>query len=156
MESASIHLDKETSIEAVLTPENVSTLGMDDRLHIDEVEEITLHKEVPAGPLGFNVLCDVPEPRIDLVFVHGLGGGSRKTWSMSSDPQHCWPKEWLSRDPKFAHVRISSFGYELDLGSSTKSTFGGLASELLSELLPIEVFRLPVRNLPSILHTLLC
>jgi hypothetical protein len=68
----------------------------------------------PKGPLGLNLLHTVNEPVVDFIFVHGLGGGSRKTWSKSSDPYHYWPKEWLSQDPEFSHVRIHSFGYKAD------------------------------------------
>ena len=46
--------------------------------------------------------------------MHGLGGGSRKTWSKSSNQYHYWPKEWLSQDPEFGCVRIWSFGYRAD------------------------------------------
>ena len=54
------------------------------------------------------------EPVIEFIFVHGLGGGSRKTWSKSSNQYHYWPKEWLSQDPEFGCVRIWSFGYKAD------------------------------------------
>lgn len=66
------------------------------------------------GPLGLNILRDVTEPMIDFIFVHGLGGGSRKTWSKSSNQYHYWPKEWLSQDPDFSCVRVWSFGYKAD------------------------------------------
>jgi len=56
----------------------------------------------------------VTEPFIEFIFVHGLGGGSRKTWSKSSNQYHYWPKEWLSQDPEFGCVRIWSFGYKAD------------------------------------------
>ena len=71
--------------------------------------------------LGLNLLYDPPDAQIDFIFVHGLGGGSRKTWSFSTDPRHYWPKEWLPADAKFASVRIHSFGYNADwkeLGSN--------------------------------------
>ncbi|KAH8589976.1 hypothetical protein B0O99DRAFT_315745 [Bisporella sp. PMI_857] len=66
------------------------------------------------GPLGLNLLWDVAEPQIDFIFVHGLGGGSRKTWSASSDPGLYWPKVWLAEDQAFGCVRIHSFGYAAD------------------------------------------
>ena len=66
------------------------------------------------GALGLNLLRDVTEPVIEFIFVHGLGGGSRKTWSKSSSRYHYWPKEWLSQDPEFGCVRIWSFGYKAD------------------------------------------
>lgn len=66
------------------------------------------------GRYGLVLLASPSEPAVDFVFVHGLKGGSRKTWSESEDPMHFWPKEWLPRDPDFKHVRIHSFGYKAD------------------------------------------
>lgn len=65
------------------------------------------------GALGLNLLHHPSsEPELDLVFVHGLGGGSRKTWSRTSRPEDYWPAEWLPKDPAFARVRIFSYGYD--------------------------------------------
>ncbi len=66
------------------------------------------------GPLGLNLLYSPSEPLIDFVFVHGLGGGSRKTWSKTSSVRHYWPQEWLPKDPAFKNVRVHSFGYNSD------------------------------------------
>jgi pimeloyl-ACP methyl ester carboxylesterase len=66
------------------------------------------------GPLGLNVLHSPLEPLIDFIFVHGLGGGSRKTWSKTSLATHYWPREWLPEDSAFRHVRVHSFGYNSD------------------------------------------
>lgn len=66
------------------------------------------------GPLGLNLLYSPSESLVDFVFVHGLGGGSRKTWSKTDNPYHYWPKEWLPRDPDFSNCRICSFGYASD------------------------------------------
>src|SRR5271168_230704 len=68
--------------------------------------------EDSKGPFGLSTLYDPPDPAIaDLVFVHGLGGGSRSTWTKSLDPSLYWPQEWLPQDPGFKDVRIHSFGY---------------------------------------------
>lgn len=66
------------------------------------------------GPLGLNHLHSPSEPLIDFIFVHGLGGGSRKTWSKTSSVTHYWPQEWLPKDPAFKNVRVHSFGYDSD------------------------------------------
>ncbi|OQV04905.1 NACHT domain-containing protein [Cladophialophora immunda] len=66
------------------------------------------------GPLGLNLLYAPSEPLIDLIFVHGLGGGSRKTWSRRPSISDYWPKEWLPKDAAFESVRIHSFGYNSD------------------------------------------
>ena len=63
------------------------------------------------GPLGLNILHSPSEPLIDFIFVHGLGGGSRKTWSKTSSFKHYWPQAWLPKDPAFENVRVHSFGY---------------------------------------------
>lgn len=66
------------------------------------------------GPLGLILLYSPPVPLVDLIFVHGLGGGSRKTWSRTSSITHFWPQEWLPKDPSFTNVRVHSFGYDSD------------------------------------------
>lgn len=67
-----------------------------------------------TGRLGLNLLYSPSEPLIDFTFVHGLGGGSRKTWSKTSSISHYWPQEWLPKDTGFKNVRVSSFGYRSD------------------------------------------
>ncbi|MCJ1378546.1 hypothetical protein MMC17_001645 [Xylographa soralifera] len=88
------------------------------------------------GPLGLNLLYVPSEPFVDLIFVHGLGGGSRKTWAKTSNLYHYWPKEWLPRDPEFKHVRIHSFGYAAHWGERKSSILeiNDFASSLLGEI----------------------
>ncbi|KAF4772853.1 hypothetical protein HER10_EVM0001257 [Colletotrichum scovillei] len=66
------------------------------------------------GALGLNLLHEPSEPAIDFVFIHGLGGGSRKTWSHSAEAGMFWPKDWLPNEVGFKHVRIHSYGYNSD------------------------------------------
>ncbi|TVY40204.1 Vegetative incompatibility protein [Lachnellula occidentalis] len=68
----------------------------------------------PKGPLGLNLLYAPVEPLVDFIFVHGLGGGSRKTWSKTNSVEDFWPQEWLPKDLAFKNVRIHSFGYDSD------------------------------------------
>lgn len=88
------------------------------------------------GPLGLNLLYKPSEPLVDFIFVHGLGGGSRKTWTKTADPYHYWPKEWLPRDPDFKNTRISSFGYIADWGARKDSVLeiNDFAHSLLGEI----------------------
>ena len=76
-----------------------------------------------TGSLGLTLLFEPGEVLADFVFVHGLRGGSRKTWSFSADPAHFWPKEWLPRDSDFKNIRIHTFGYNSDWGESKGSDF---------------------------------
>jgi pimeloyl-ACP methyl ester carboxylesterase len=76
------------------------------------------------GPLGLITLYEPPpsaQPVADIVFIHGLGGGSRKTWSYSSQPHHYWPRSWLPADNDFSDVRIHTFGYKADWGERRES-----------------------------------
>ena len=101
----------------------------DQRHHSVDVQD-------PKGALGLNLLHDPPNPTIDFIFVHGLGGGSRKTWASSSDPEQYWPKAWLPRDPEFSSVRIHSFGYHADWNEWGTNTLNVLdfARSLLGEM----------------------
>lgn len=92
--------------------------------------------EDSKGPLGLNLLYVPSEATVEFIFVHGLGGGSRKTWAKTSNPYHYWPKEWLSRDPDFYHVRVYSFGYVADWGEKKDSVLDihDFAYSLLGEI----------------------
>lgn len=90
-----------------------------------------------VGPYGLNLLYAPPVALADFVFVHGLRGGSRKTWSKTSDPLSYWPKEWLPRDHAFKNIRIFSFGYNSDWGDKKDSVLNihDFGKSLLSELM---------------------
>jgi len=68
--------------------------------------------EVDPGPLGLNVIY-TPENghKADIVFVHGLGGTSRMTWSKYKDPELFWPLTFLPLEPDVCLARILTFGY---------------------------------------------
>ncbi|PMD37923.1 WD40 repeat-like protein, partial [Hyaloscypha variabilis F] len=89
-----------SSLEGALKRLSISTQQTDIDAPVDVV-----------GSLGLTLLFQPSEPLIDFIFVHGLGGGSRKTWALSKEPLHYWPQEWLPRDPSFKNVRIHTFGY---------------------------------------------
>ncbi|KAF8861886.1 hypothetical protein BDZ45DRAFT_231863 [Acephala macrosclerotiorum] len=75
-------------------------------------QQLSFDEEDTWGPLGLVTIHCPSEPLLEFIFIHGLGGGSRKTWSFSSKLHHFWPKEWLSKDPAFQNVRVHSFGYK--------------------------------------------
>jgi pimeloyl-ACP methyl ester carboxylesterase len=80
-------------------------------------------------PLGLlYVYGPEEEYKVDIVFVHGLGGSSRKTWSKNKDLRYFRPQTFLPLEPKIREARISSFGYN----SNYKETAG--------KLLPISDF----------------
>ncbi|RFU28895.1 hypothetical protein B7463_g7457, partial [Scytalidium lignicola] len=70
----------------------------------------------PSTPIGSTLgLHLVHQPSciapVDIVFVHGLGGDSRATWSKGHDLDLFWPKLWLPFDPDTGNARIFTFGY---------------------------------------------
>ncbi|OIW26368.1 hypothetical protein CONLIGDRAFT_470157 [Coniochaeta ligniaria NRRL 30616] len=73
------------------------------------------------GRLGLNLLHEPSDPRFDFVFIHGLLGGSRKTWSHSPEPGMFWPKDWLPNETGFEHVRLHSYGYNSDWTAKKES-----------------------------------
>ncbi|SPQ27547.1 ba20391f-efb7-42e8-bde8-8fceab49913d [Thermothielavioides terrestris] len=93
-------------------------------------------EEDALGAYGLNLLSEPSEPHLDFVFVHGLGGGSKKTWSHSSRPGTFWPKEWLPSEPGFKHVRIHSYGYNSDWAKTQQSRLSihDFAQALLADM----------------------
>ncbi|KAI0508458.1 hypothetical protein F5B22DRAFT_649951 [Xylaria bambusicola] len=69
------------------------------------------------GPFGLQLLHASPQPLIDIVFVHGLRGGSFKTWRKGDDSQLFWPQYWLPMETDLRNASIHSFGYDSDRGS---------------------------------------
>ncbi|KAI1391831.1 NACHT and WD domain protein [Hypoxylon trugodes] len=69
------------------------------------------------GPMGLRLVHSSPEPLIDLIFVHGLRGGSIKTWRQGNDPRMFWPQFWLPKEPGLRNVSVHSFGYDSDWAS---------------------------------------
>ncbi|KAL9628615.1 MAG: hypothetical protein Q9204_005780 [Flavoplaca sp. TL-2023a] len=88
------------------------------------------------GPLGLNALYEPPRPLIDFIFVHGLGGGSRKTWNKGGLDDSFWPKAWLPKDPSFENVRIHTFGYNATWNERSHSSLNlhDFGKALLGEL----------------------
>nr|AUM60061.1 hypothetical protein [Hypoxylon pulicicidum] len=105
---------------------------------ISESTPVTSDNET-HGVLGLSTLYEPSFPTsatADIVFVHGLGGGSRKTWSYSPDRYHYWPQAWLANDSDFADMRIHSFGYKSDWAERQQSILNirDFAESLVGEL----------------------
>lgn len=87
------------------------------------------------GPLGLNTLHDPLEAIADLIFVHGLGGGSQSTWTESQngalDPALYWPERWLPYEDGFGDVRIHSFGYDSNWKKESTPNIHDFAKSLL-------------------------
>lgn len=87
------------------------------------------------GPFGLTTLYEPANAvTADLVFVHGLGGGSRSTWTRSDDPSLYWPQRWLPQDPDFQDVRIHSFGYDSSWDKESTLNLHDFAKSLLGSI----------------------
>ena len=66
----------------------------------------------PLTPDQRSDCSSIPEEPgpIDVIFVHGLGGSARGTWT-HPDTKQFWP-EWLLRREDMKNVRIYTFGYD--------------------------------------------
>jgi hypothetical protein len=77
----------------------------------------------------------VQHPDGDIIFVHGLGGTSHRTWSYERDPDYFW-LPWLSSEPELSRFRIFTFGYNANWkGSDTVVSIADFAKDLLLRML---------------------
>lgn len=84
-----------------------------------------------SDPFGITLVYTFPEPTLDLIFVHGLGGTSRGTWSWERDPANFWPP-WLGNDVELSKSRIFTFGYNSAFtGQYTSFSILDFAKDLL-------------------------
>ena len=66
----------------------------------------------------FEIISDGhPTPSVDIVFIHGLGGDGRKTWTHSKSEEF-WP-DFLAKD--IPNARIMSYSYDTKLLSVGRS-----------------------------------
>ncbi|KAH9905313.1 hypothetical protein F4778DRAFT_779657 [Xylariomycetidae sp. FL2044] len=88
-------------------------------------------------PMGLHVVYE-PAGRqsVDIIFVHGLGGTSRMSWSWNRDLSAFWPQKWLPLEPGFHDARIMTFGYNANFISPTKDIFNisDFAKDLLFQM----------------------
>lgn len=94
--------------------------------------------ELRSNPLGLKVLHRPREPRkADIIFVHGLGGSSRATWSKHRNPELFWPLKFLPTEPGVRECRILTFGYNSNFkpgSGKTRVSVLDFAKDLLYDL----------------------
>lgn len=89
-----------------------------------------------SSNLGLHVLHEPQVTTLDIIFVHGLGGDSRRTWSKNHDPALFWPEVWLPFEPGVSAARILTFGYDANWRGASRSlsNISDFAKELLFEM----------------------
>ena len=93
--------------------------------------------DIDPGPLGLNIIY-APENshKVDIVFIHGLGGTSRRTWSKNEDPELFWPLKFLPLEPDVCLARILTFGYNANFrtAGNVSTSVLDFAKDLLFDL----------------------
>jgi hypothetical protein len=83
--------------------------------------------ESDSGPTGLSVIYTPDNGhKADIVFVHGLGGTSRHTWSKYKNPDLFWPLTFLPLEPDVCLARILTFGYNSNFRKA-----GNISSSIL-------------------------
>lgn len=62
----------------------------------------------------------------DIVFIHGLGGDSRKAWSRDYNPELFWPGLWLPLETELQRARIFTFGYNANFRPSEAKSIASI------------------------------
>ncbi|KAF8475001.1 hypothetical protein BDZ91DRAFT_712117 [Kalaharituber pfeilii] len=94
---------------------------------------------------GFTTHANPVNPEVDIIFVHGVDGGSFTSWTRNEDPRLYWPREWLPKELELSRARIHTYGYNLapkrDYSSECE-----FASQFLTELIcsPLWFGTLPI------------
>ena len=87
--------------------------------------------------MGLNVVYSPKDGhKVDIVFIHGLGGTSRWTWSKFRDPALFWPLEFLPLEPDVCQARLLTFGYDANFirAGSAGISILDFAKDLLFDL----------------------
>ncbi|TRX93965.1 hypothetical protein FHL15_005043 [Xylaria flabelliformis] len=86
-------------------------------------------------PLGLHVLHnpDVKKRTVDILFIHGLGGTSLRTWCHGRDLENLWPQLWLPHEDGFSTARILTYGYNAHFSKKEQASLaiGDFANDLL-------------------------
>ncbi|KAJ5162891.1 Eisosome protein 1 [Penicillium coprophilum] len=87
-------------------------------------------------PIGLTVL-HAPESKhrtVDILFIHGLGGTSLRTWCKNRDLEFLWPKNWLPEESDLSTARILTFGYNANFAAKKEQaslSINDFANDLL-------------------------
>ncbi|KAF8535467.1 hypothetical protein BDD12DRAFT_344290 [Trichophaea hybrida] len=91
-------------------------------------------------PFGLLQLYPPPhsemEPEIEIVAIHGLGGGRKGTFTSASG-DHLWLRDFHPEDPHVAHIKlqISTFGYDASVAfGDSAPQIHNFVGQLLDEL----------------------
>lgn len=126
--------------EFVFDKASPSALEPTSFLPIDRRTTTSIRSPSPGrrSTLGLHLVHQPSEtPCLDIIFIHGLGGDSLKTWSKDHNPELFWPGLWLPFETDLERARIFTFGYNANFRpneAKSVSNITDFAKELLFEL----------------------
>lgn len=106
--------DKSLGQFAKLVPE--TSLAASSFYHLTPPRDATGERD-SGDPLGLTLIHEGPDSSADIIFVHGLGGSSLKTWSWERNVDLFW-LEWLRHEEGLSGCRVFSYGYNSDFWES--------------------------------------
>lgn len=87
-----------------------------------------------SDPLGLHLVYGHENPTTDIIFVHGLGGTCRKTWSWDRNIHNFW-LPWLADENGLSACRVFTFGYNSHFkGAGTNLNVIDFAKDLLFQM----------------------
>ncbi|KFX99301.1 hypothetical protein V490_01847 [Pseudogymnoascus sp. VKM F-3557] len=99
---------------------------------------LDINSQGGQDPLGLKVIHrPLGDRRVDIVFVHGLGGSSRMTWSKNRNLDFFWPQKFLPFEQDINEARILTFGYNSNFrpgSGKNKMSILDFAKDLLYDL----------------------
>lgn len=117
-----------------ISPSNLSLTGTSDSYFQANRDAGAIDQD----PLGLKIIHRPPGVRrVDIIFVHGLGGSSRTTWSKHHNLEFFWPLKFLPFEPDINEARILTFGYNANFrrkSGRNKISVLDFAKDLLYDL----------------------
>ncbi|KFY97464.1 hypothetical protein V500_02057 [Pseudogymnoascus sp. VKM F-4518 (FW-2643)] len=120
-------------------------------------QSIQDYNQVEVHETGFTTLFGANNTLVDFIFVHGIGGGPKETWSNKTsasqikpkrrcfnfkpaaqhakvlEPETFWPQDFLPSS--FPGARILTWGYESGVSGAPKTIDLGLYDSIYKDLL---------------------
>jgi len=83
-----------------------------DATLMETQQSLSNARVAPSQNLGLQVLHEPEQPNhaINIIFVHGLGGSAKETWT-HPETKEFWPT-WLQSEEGLENTRIMTFGYD--------------------------------------------
>ncbi|KAJ6159875.1 hypothetical protein N7497_004412 [Penicillium chrysogenum] len=121
--------ERRKSLASITTTKSLITRTLNRR---DTITDWSDQEASTKGPIGLTTVYNPPDDIVvDLIFVHGVNGGSQSTWTKNGDPSLFWPQEWLPKDQAFHDVRIHTFGYASAISQGSVLNIPDFARSLL-------------------------